>query len=113
MPELVERWAALPSWARWALAYAGIVLVCVGVGAWTPVGIGNMLFFAGIGAFAGSLVFIRLGGPRTLVARSQKGEPIWSLDPDKRKAEIRRGWRFFFLGLALWAPLPVMAMLGL
>jgi len=95
--------------ARWIGSYLLLVALSVALGRLTPLGVGNALFFAGVACIAASLFHIRLGGPKTLVGRSMKGVPQYDVDEEKRRAEIARGWRLFFLGLALWALLPLLA----
>lgn len=103
------RWARLPAWARWPLAYVALVAASALVG-WPTIGIGNAIFIAGAALVGVSLFDIRHGGRRKIVvARSLDGKPLtkeW-MPEQEREREIRRGVRLFLLGLAMWATLLV------
>jgi len=99
----------VPAWARWPLAYAGTVALCVAVGWPTPLGVGNAMFLAGVVALVWSLTYVRLGGSKALVGRTAKGKPVFDVDAEKRKHEIRRGLSLFAFAMALWLPLAVRA----
>lgn len=107
----LSRFGRLPAPARWALAYAALLALASAVGALTPLGVGNAIFVAGACAVLASLAFIRLGGERTRAGRDITGAPLWTVDPDARRAEIRRGLRIFLLGVALWAALGLAGLL--
>lgn len=102
-----ERWRALPEAARWALAYAGVLMGSAFVGLATGLGADNAVFLAGALAIAASATRIRLGGPRLkVVGRTLKGRAIREpMPPEERRAEIRQGVLLFLFGLALWAAL--------
>lgn len=97
--------AGWPAWAKWLAAFFATLAACALVGRATPLGAGNAIFLGGAVAIFASLVFIRLGGPKALVGRDRKGKPIFDLDPERRRKEIRRGAALFLLGAALWAVL--------
>jgi len=91
--------------AKWLVSFAAVVAAGAAVGWVARIGVGNGLFLAGVGPILWSLSLIRLGGERTRVGRTLEGRPLWGLDPDLRRQEVRRGLSFFAMGLSVWGVL--------
>jgi hypothetical protein len=94
---------AWPAWAKWLAAFAAMLSFSALAGFVTPLGVGNAVFLAGAACILGSLLFIRLGGPKALVGRELKGKPVFGFDSAARREELRRGVGLFLLGAAMWA----------
>ena len=110
--DLREAWRDQPVWVRWLLSYGVVGLASAGVGAVTPLGVGNATFLVGAAFVLASAFYLRTGGQRmTITVRAPDGTPLRRepVDPVARAHEIRRGVFLFLLGLALWTPLAVQA----
>lgn len=107
--DALARWRAAPAWARWPAVWLALLVLSAGIGALTPLGSGNAVFFAGAALVLASLWFVRLGGgPREkVVARDIMGRPLVKEPqaPEERRREIGLGMGLFLVGLALWAAL--------
>lgn len=85
------------------------------MGALTPLVVGDALFLAGAVVILVSLGRIRLGGARKkVIHRDLQGRRLFTemVVAPERAQEIRQGLALFALGLALWAPLPVLYILS-
>jgi hypothetical protein len=97
---------------KWAGAWAGAGAASLGLALVSPAG-GNVAFVVGALLILSSVFFIGLGGERRYrVVRSMMGVPISKdpIEPEKRQRQISIGVRIFVLGLAIWAPLVVLAL---
>lgn len=100
--------AARPPEARWAAAYVALVVGALAVAAATPLLWQDALFLLGAAFVLLSVAFIRTGSPTGMMSlRDERGARIARVpvDPEVRRAEIRRGVAIFLGGLALWTPL--------
>lgn len=101
-----------PPWVRWLAAFASALALSSALGALTPVGAGNAVFFTGVAAVFWSLAYVRFGGDKTPIWRDLKGKATWGVDPQLRRAEIRKGIAIFLVGLGLFAFLLLTIVLG-
>lgn len=99
------------SWRRWTAAYAGAAAaswLLALAGAWG----GNLAFVAGALLILVSVGFIGVGGERRFrTVRGLFGTPIAAqpIEPERRRWQISTGVKVFLLGVAVWAPLLVLA----
>jgi hypothetical protein len=103
-------WSRVPAWARWPLAYAAALALCLLVAALTPLDVGGALFLGGAAGVFASAAILRTGGHRKVVTlRAPDGTPLKRepLPPEARRREVRLGVGVFLLALGLWALLPV------
>lgn len=100
------------SWPRWALAYAAALASSALLATLTGWG-GNAAFIAGALVILASVGFVRTGSEaRFHVVRDLFYKPVAvePQDPTERQQQISTGMRIFLLGIAMWAPLVVIAL---